>query len=614
MRNKIEKLISNGLFENATKLISNSRNILYSWETEFYFGVISHKMNSFCEAEKRYLSAIKLKPDYVPALSNLILLQKIVSGKNSFLLEEHLRANSVILSDNQLIKLAAVSGNINLINTRNIELTSLSKEALMDYARLMLDKNEFMFSAKAYKLLRANNVEAESVYINFSVCLNNLDEFEKAQQLLKEGIKKFPSSWKLKLNLSTALIGLKNFEEAFDFANEAYKKDQSLPVLINLARCNHALGFIEKAEDFACRALLLGQPANLLQIRADIAASRFDYSTANCYYEMAFKADPTRYRPKWNQSLLQLREGDFENGWSNYDFGFLVPRDGRGTLKYNAENEWHPATQCDQLIVWAEQGVGDEVMFLQFLKYIPKEMRVKYVTSNRMVDFFKQYYIGNENIQFVSNETVQLGVVKNERHIMAGSLPKYYWAIFNKDRLKLPYLRRNNSCRRSETVVGCAWRGGASKDIIKHRSLPLQSLVNALLKFSNTNVKFLPLQYNITENELHFLKLRFGPNLIYSEYDRTQDLVHWADDISSCDVIVSNDNSVVHFAGAMGLKTNCFLPRKPEWRWLLSGNSTHWYPSVKLHRNVLSDLGVDVSSEVYRALYSENSIFEKDAC
>ena len=50
------------------------------------------------------------------------------------------------------------------------------------------------------------------------------------------------------------------------------------------------------------------------------------------------------------------------------------------------------------------------------------------------------------------------------------------------------------------------------------------------------------------------------------------------------DIVISVDNSTVHFAGAMGKKVWTLLPKVPDWRWGLEGETTNWYPSMRLFR------------------------------
>jgi hypothetical protein len=42
--------------------------------------------------------------------------------------------------------------------------------------------------------------------------------------------------------------------------------------------------------------------------------------------------------------------------------------------------------------------------------------------------------------------------------------------------------------------------------------------------------------------------------------------------------------AVIHLAGALGVKTHCFVSKGGQWRYGESGDSLPWYRSVTLHR------------------------------
>ena len=54
--------------------------------------------------------------------------------------------------------------------------------------------------------------------------------------------------------------------------------------------------------------------------------------------------------------------------------------------------------------------------------------------------------------------------------------------------------------------------------------------------------------------------------------------------LAHCDLLISADSGVVHLAGAMGVPTWVALRWIPEWRWLLTGDRSPWYTSVRLFR------------------------------
>ena len=49
-------------------------------------------------------------------------------------------------------------------------------------------------------------------------------------------------------------------------------------------------------------------------------------------------------------------------------------------------------------------------------------------------------------------------------------------------------------------------------------------------------------------------------------------------------LVVTTDTAVAHLAGAVGANVTMMLGRVPDWRWLMDGDTTPWYPTMKLVR------------------------------
>jgi precorrin-6B methylase 2 len=72
--------------------------------------------------------------------------------------------------------------------------------------------------------------------------------------------------------------------------------------------------------------------------------------------------------------------------------------------------------------------------------------------------------------------------------------------------------------------------------------------------------------------------------------------------ISLLDLVISVDTSVAHLAGALGAPTWVLVGEPPDWRWLVDGNTTPWYPSARIFRQTRRDLWDPVIADLVAAV------------
>jgi ADP-heptose:LPS heptosyltransferase len=54
--------------------------------------------------------------------------------------------------------------------------------------------------------------------------------------------------------------------------------------------------------------------------------------------------------------------------------------------------------------------------------------------------------------------------------------------------------------------------------------------------------------------------------------------------VAALDLTISVDTSVAHLAGAIGAPVWLLNRRDTDWRWLHHGETTMWYPSMRIFR------------------------------
>ena len=306
-------------------------------------------------------------------------------------------------------------------------------------------------------------------------------------------------------------------------------------------------------------------------------------------YDAAIAIRPEDAKANWNKSLALLAMGDYANGWVLYDWRWKVPDFITKPLR-TSRPLWNGA-QGRRVLAWAEQGIGEELMFSSFIREMSQLCtRLIVKVDPRLVPLLARSF-GSAVATFVaSNYTI--GEEGYDEHIPLGDLCRYlrpHRESFQRSQLgyliadagRTQEIRDNLLTGEPKRLCGLSWYCKNS-DTGAARSIELESLIASL---ASTGYHFVNLQYGDTAEEVRDVFLKTGVSILNcSDVDNFNDLDGLASLIASCDVIVSVDNSTAHLAGALGKDVRVLLPFMPDWRWQLEGDRTPWYPSMKLYR------------------------------
>jgi tetratricopeptide (TPR) repeat protein len=318
---------------------------------------------------------------------------------------------------------------------------------------------------------------------------------------------------------------------------------------------------------------------------------------AQHHLNMALEKDPNHAQAHWNKSLTMLELGDYANGWTEYDWGLRAQvRVDRNYAKHTIPF-WNGEKNA-RIIVYGEQGIGDEIMFASLLPQLVADAELVVFECHRKLhklfaNSFPEIDIyptrEDENIQWPlkSDGSDRYGFTHK---IAIGSLGKFYRRDIA-DFPGTPFLVPTPSSELAWAErlaklpagpkIGISWIGGHKKTRVEVRSMELERLLPIL----GQNAQFISLQYTPQEDEIlafetaHGIKLHQFPEATYSPiYDDTAGLV------ANLDLVITVCTSLVHLAGSMGVPTWVMVPSRPAWRYRLDLDGMPWYSSVVLFR------------------------------
>jgi tetratricopeptide (TPR) repeat protein len=146
--------------------------------------------------------------------------------------------------------------------------------------------------------------------------------------------------------------------------------------------------------------------------------------------------------------------------------------------------------------------------------------------------------------------------------------------------------------------VGLVWAGNRTHRLDRLRSLSLAQLA----PLANVkHVTFFSMQ--VGESAVQAKNPPSGMRL-HDFSNQLTDLAETAALIENLDLVISVDTSVAHLAGALGKPVWLLLPFVPDWRWLLEGSDSPWYPTMRLFRQSCERDWINVTQNVQAELVS----------
>lgn len=285
------------------------------------------------------------------------------------------------------------------------------------------------------------------------------------------------------------------------------------------------------------------------------------------YFDEAAKVLPDNPQLEFDRSMALMELGRWREGWQGFEAGFACGV--RPVRKYGTLPIWD-GTPGQTVIVWGEQGVGDEILFASC---IPDMIAVcKHVIFDchpRLVDLFARSF-PDVTIHGTRKTLSKLDWVAEsgaDACICVASLPKFFR---NEDAdwpghgfLAPAYTVDIN---RRKPRIGISWTGGTKKTRTDLRSIPLLAWEPIL---SAIDADFYSLQYTpdaareVCElEEATGLRVRHFPSWAQApNYDKTASFA------ASMDLIITVATACHHMGNALGVPTWTLCSSSPSWRY-----------------------------------------------
>ena len=359
-----------------------------------------------------------------------------------------------------------------------------------------------------------------------------------------EAVSLMPSSALAFNNLGSALSDLAMFKEAkHAYETAVMLEPNQVDALINLAGTESKLGEPARAAEMYEKVITL-LPAQE-KMRADAV--------------------------KFYAAFEYLKQGQLQKGWDYYDGGFslLVPLAGARSPRRTFDvPRWEgKPLQGKTLMVWREQGLGDELLFYTCLHEL-KDMGGQIIVEcdKRLVEVlarsFPEFKVRPE--AFLPQDDGKAIHSDFDFHVPVGSLMRYFRPTLESFQRSGAYIKTDPAkaakfaerlapYKEDYRLVGICWRSGKLDPV---RNLSYTTLDEWGEVLQTPGFKFVNLQYGDCEAELQQAEEKYGVEILrWPDLNLKDDLDDVFALMRSLDAVASVQTAVLVMGGSVGVPT-----------------------------------------------------------
>ena len=345
-------------------------------------------------------------------------------------------------------------------------------------------------------------------------------------------------------------------------------------LLIDLDRPEEALAYLDRAARIAPDEPLVdehrGRACALLQ----------RYGEAEAAERRLLRAHPDEVAAHFRLAHALLARGALAEGWAEYEWRLREPGFAWGV---RGLPRWDGcAPQGRRLLVIAEQGLGDAIMFARFVPRLAAQgAQVTLLYRPPLAPLFRSSF-AHLGVAVTTEAAGPTGDLQAHIHLL--SLPHVLGVGRADLRAEGAYLAPDPALAARWRAalapygglrVGLMWGGNPDMPRDRLRSIPLAAAArfasarDGITWFSlladNERKRSLPLPFPMVD-------------LPWADFGDTVVL------IEALDLVVSVDTSVAHATGALGRPLWLLAQFEPGWRWMIAGEPSPWYRGVRMFR------------------------------
>lgn len=463
-----------------------------------------------------------------------------------------------------------------------------------------------------YKEILAEDSENASV-LNLLGLLNlQLKKYDEAVSSIKKAVELNPCAYFYE-NLARVYSEQKKYEDAITYHKKALEfGEQAFDIWFSLGLDYKNSKQIDEAIEAYKNALLIqpSNPAAFFNLANIYEGKNETFKALECY-ENAYKFNKRKTDTDipYFLGITYLKTKNFKKG---LEFHESRPSKKFATFcqqreypqQFEGKEMWNGQPMQDKtLFVFYESALGDTLMYVRYLALV-KDMFKKVLFKPQMCfeQFFRENNFGAEIIDY---KTLPENLIF-DTYIPLMSIP--YVLNLNTEEIPLSegYLKANQEktaeykekyFNNNKFKIGIKWKGNTAYEL--NRIIQLDAFYKL---FELPNTQFYSVQKGEGIEELENVPDKYN---IISLGETFNDFNDTAAALANLDLVICNDTSVAHLAGALGKPCWIMLPYVQNWRWHTDISYSPWYKSVKLFKQNEPGNWHEVFDRAYEELKSK---------
>lgn len=563
----------------------------YAWNN---LGIVLRLKGDFAEAKDCFRRAAALRPGDPSPQENLDQLTHEVQrfglqDPDADTLDQHTTEARTAFSG---IRAAELDGRlqdaIDLCETLMLERDDDS-EPVLELHRLYQRAGDPQSGIDVLEAFLARHSDTVPVIAALGLAKLDMRELRTAESLLLKAVSAHPDSLELLLGLGQTLAGQERFADAAQWLDRALEvapsdlKARAMRAANLVNECRYEEGLV------ACRQLQ-EEGMHIPALGIVLAyLGRFDEALTTL--DEHVKHHPNDPNVRFHRGSVRLLRLDFEGGWEDYAYrGFSTSENFR-VLPFQL---WKGEPLAGKkIVVLAEQGLGDQVMFASCLPDLqrlgPAETVVEVI---RRIAPTLQRSLPDCRV-IATSQSRRLEWVKDcpdmDYYVPLGDLPRYFrrsladfpdhTGYLMPDPTRVEHWRRQLEKAGPGPYIGISWKGGTEGTRTSLRSITPLSFRSLA---ESRPATWVCLQYGTVVEAVEQAAEDGFPMSYWPE--SISDLDEFAALVAALDLVITVCNTTVHYAGGLGRPVWVLAPSVPEWRYGASNVTLPWYPSSRVYR------------------------------